>query len=344
MPWARLLQQQIREEELAQFVGRLRPVYREGEAPVWYVLGKVLPEGTVVDDIITLRDLARPTGRSTRSLRMVKEAGGIVTETGQPLLHLRMPHATDSAMEKLGKAFAGNARIRRGFHEITYTTGTFNEDTYAVEGGSEELKAWVFAGQDVEPVEHFNKMMSTLGLKHRAMLKMPIVKTARLSRMARLRDYRQPTKTHEIEVMLGNAKARAGEAKTDIDELAKLEIAGTVKFDEAKLGMLLEKKTVDPDTYATFHAWKEAFAAAEEADKESEANPPSLPEGADDFDDAFLAAMEAADAAPQRLPVQMFFGGAAAAQAAPAPVPAAGNDGVVVPFPRRIGLRSRQTA
>lgn len=344
-PWARLLQQQIREEELAQFVGRLRPVYREGEAPVWYVLGKVLPEGTVVDDIATLRDLARPVGRSTRSLRMVKEAGGIITEAGQTMLHLRMPHATGAAMGKLGKAFAANARMRRGFHEISYTIGTFNEDTHAIEGRSEEFRAWVFAGQDVQPVQHFNKMMATLGLKRRAVLKMPIIKTARLSRMARLREFGQPTKTHEIEIVLGDAKARAGEAKNDIDELAKLEIDGTVKFDEAKLGIVLERKTVDPDTYASFRAWKLAFQEAAEADKEREVNLTSLPtDVVDDFDGRFLAALEAADATAPALPVQMFFGRVPAAQAAPAPVPPARNDSVVVPFPRRIGVRSRSTA
>lgn len=56
-PWARLIQKQYREEELLQFLGRLRPVYREGEAPVWFALSTVIPAEVVVDDLIHLDDL-----------------------------------------------------------------------------------------------------------------------------------------------------------------------------------------------------------------------------------------------------------------------------------------------
>jgi hypothetical protein len=55
--WARLVQRQYREEELLQFVGRLRPVYREGRPPVWVALSSVIPEELVVDDLITMADL-----------------------------------------------------------------------------------------------------------------------------------------------------------------------------------------------------------------------------------------------------------------------------------------------
>ena len=55
--WARIIQAQYREEELSQFLGRLRPVYREGEAPVWFALSKVLPDHVVVDELVTLDDL-----------------------------------------------------------------------------------------------------------------------------------------------------------------------------------------------------------------------------------------------------------------------------------------------
>ena len=55
--WAALMQRQYREEELLQFVGRLRPVYREGRPPVWYALTSVIPEGLVVDDVLDIEDL-----------------------------------------------------------------------------------------------------------------------------------------------------------------------------------------------------------------------------------------------------------------------------------------------
>ena len=72
--WARLVQRQYREEELLQFVGRLRPVYREGPAPVWFALSSVIPEELVVDDLIHVSDLLR----STHMLwDAVRRTGGI---------------------------------------------------------------------------------------------------------------------------------------------------------------------------------------------------------------------------------------------------------------------------
>jgi len=54
--WQRVVQQQFREESLRQFAGRLRPVYRT-DAPILYLMGKVLPSGIIVDDIVTTGDL-----------------------------------------------------------------------------------------------------------------------------------------------------------------------------------------------------------------------------------------------------------------------------------------------
>ncbi len=55
--WGRLIQRQYREEELLQFCGRLRPVYREGEAPIWFALSSVIPEDLIIDDLIHIDDL-----------------------------------------------------------------------------------------------------------------------------------------------------------------------------------------------------------------------------------------------------------------------------------------------
>jgi len=83
--WAAKVQRQYREEELKQFLGRLRPVYRDGEAPVLFALGRVLPgmdvveyedgnktkyradqsqEGGawIIDEIVSLDDIASPKG------------------------------------------------------------------------------------------------------------------------------------------------------------------------------------------------------------------------------------------------------------------------------------------
>lgn len=55
--WSGEIELQWREEELRQFLGRLRPVYRDGQAPVWICMSKVLPEDVIVDDIVALDDV-----------------------------------------------------------------------------------------------------------------------------------------------------------------------------------------------------------------------------------------------------------------------------------------------
>lgn len=81
--WARLIQRQYREEEALQFGGRLRPVYREGRSPPWFILSTVIPEDLIVDDLISLPDMlpvetdlwevARVTG-GVISLRLARSA------------------------------------------------------------------------------------------------------------------------------------------------------------------------------------------------------------------------------------------------------------------------------
>lgn len=56
--WARMVQRQYREEEQSQFLGRLRPVYRSGEASTWFCFSSVMPEGLYVDDILHIDDIA----------------------------------------------------------------------------------------------------------------------------------------------------------------------------------------------------------------------------------------------------------------------------------------------
>ncbi|MTH95483.1 bifunctional DNA primase/polymerase [Roseibium sp. RKSG952] len=65
--WGRMIQRQYREEELLQFLGRLRPVYREGDAPIWFSLSSVIPEEVIVDDIVTLDDFLRQSIKRTQS-------------------------------------------------------------------------------------------------------------------------------------------------------------------------------------------------------------------------------------------------------------------------------------
>lgn len=67
--WGRLMQKQYREEELNQFVGRLRPVYREGEAPVWFALSSVIPENYIVDHLVHIDTLINGSDRYWDAIR-----------------------------------------------------------------------------------------------------------------------------------------------------------------------------------------------------------------------------------------------------------------------------------
>lgn len=74
--WGRLVQAQIREEEQRQFFGRLRPVYRQGPPPIWYCLSSVVPEGVIVDDACSSRDLFDE--RLVRLAERVSLGGGLL--------------------------------------------------------------------------------------------------------------------------------------------------------------------------------------------------------------------------------------------------------------------------
>jgi hypothetical protein len=74
--WGRLLQKQYREEELLQFVGRLRPVYREGRTPVWYALSSVIPEELIVDKVVSIDNLLSQI--PSKIIEAYRKTGGIL--------------------------------------------------------------------------------------------------------------------------------------------------------------------------------------------------------------------------------------------------------------------------
>lgn len=76
--WARMIQRQYREEELLQFLGRLRPVYREGEPPIWINLSSVIPEDVIVDDILTLSDFLRRGKSETAIYEAMRRCNGVI--------------------------------------------------------------------------------------------------------------------------------------------------------------------------------------------------------------------------------------------------------------------------
>nr|WP_250807979.1 bifunctional DNA primase/polymerase [Neorhizobium tomejilense] len=76
--WGRMIQKQYREEELLQFLGRLRPVYREGDAPIWFSLCSVMPEEVIVDDLINIGDLIKRNDRETAVWDALRRCQGIL--------------------------------------------------------------------------------------------------------------------------------------------------------------------------------------------------------------------------------------------------------------------------
>jgi hypothetical protein len=76
--WGRMIQKQYREEELLQFLGRLRPVYREGDAPIWFSLSSVIPEEVIVDDLINMDDLLQRNGVETPVWEAMRRCRGLL--------------------------------------------------------------------------------------------------------------------------------------------------------------------------------------------------------------------------------------------------------------------------
>lgn len=76
--WHRILHAQFREEEQSQFLGRLRPVYREGETPVWFCVSRVIPEGVIVDDLVALEDFISEARCAPALWETVRRTGGFL--------------------------------------------------------------------------------------------------------------------------------------------------------------------------------------------------------------------------------------------------------------------------
>ncbi|WP_139163591.1 hypothetical protein [Bosea robiniae] len=79
MKWHNAINRQFREEEIRQAIGRLRPVYRDDEtAPVAFVMATCLPEGIIVDDVVTLYDLMEDNPRRVDLASIVGRLGGVL--------------------------------------------------------------------------------------------------------------------------------------------------------------------------------------------------------------------------------------------------------------------------
>lgn len=83
--WAQEVEESWREEELRQFLGRLRPVYRgiahddagelmDVEPPVWIAVGKIQPDEIVVDEVVEMPQLIK----AAPFYELARRTGGVL--------------------------------------------------------------------------------------------------------------------------------------------------------------------------------------------------------------------------------------------------------------------------
>jgi len=114
--WQRIVQVQYREESLRQLAGRLRPVFREGEAPILYLMGRVVPAGLIVDDIVTTADLLPS---YLPLLDAARATAGII----DPMLavYARPDLATEKSYADMMSAMP--EQMRAAYHVVRYNVG-----------------------------------------------------------------------------------------------------------------------------------------------------------------------------------------------------------------------------
>lgn len=204
--WGRMIQKQYREEELLQFLGRVRPVYREGIAPMWFSLSSVIPEEVIVDDLITIDDLLRRGQPETSTFEAMRRCQGVL----DPDIAMKMcedlfssPRAAALQMKRDG------LNVQTGEIESRVGWGIAALRWIDVEG--EEGFSFV-RGDIVNPEETLrNAFQSYLGIKLRKIEK---ISQTRPLTMARGR------KLDKIEELLGPLDARRREEAQHSEDVA----------------------------------------------------------------------------------------------------------------------------
>lgn len=84
--WALELEESWREEEIRQFVGRLRPVFRgvadDLPPPVWIAVGKIIPDGIVIDQLVEVKALLK----AFPMAELVRLGGGVLADSVTPFI------------------------------------------------------------------------------------------------------------------------------------------------------------------------------------------------------------------------------------------------------------------
>lgn len=226
--WAKLLVEQVREEELSQFLGRLRPVYRSGTIPVWYHAGRALPKNVVIDEVIALEDLARPFGRSIPVL-FEMAIGGFLG--GGRLGHFHTSGVSDAALQEAEERFRNSERLQRGVDVIEFSVDGQKHVGF--------VPAW--SGDAAAKVsEVFHEPTDV-----------------RVTRQARVRTFGLP-KVDKVDVEIGDAAKRAGEFDEAMGMITTRVLEGMVTYDDKRSGIVWQGRAQVPHLVVAIEQMQEA--------------------------------------------------------------------------------------
>lgn len=211
--WAALLVKQVRDEELAQYLGRLRPVYRSGTAPTWYHCGRVLPADVVVDEVITLEDLARPFGRSIPLMHEMAIGGFL---GGGRLGHFHTSGVSDAALATAEERFRNSERLQRGVDIIEFVADGEKRTAF--------MPAWA-GDAAAKVVEVFHEPSDI-----------------RVTRQSRVRVFGLP-KLDKVDDEIGGAAKRASEFDEAMGRLTTRVLEGILKYDDKRSGIVYDEKS-----------------------------------------------------------------------------------------------------
>lgn len=112
--WGQDLEESWREEEIRQFLGRLRLVYRsiddDAPPPVWISVGKIIPQGVVVDEIVEMGSVLK----AWPMAELVRLGGGVLSENVTPHLPGAQAILQGRTLKELAQSLPkGDAFLRR---------------------------------------------------------------------------------------------------------------------------------------------------------------------------------------------------------------------------------------
>lgn len=220
--WARIITHQVREEEISQFGGRLRPVYRAGRAPVWVHFGKVLPEGLVVDEVVSLMDLARPFGTCNPVLEEVTMSGLMTRDS---VGHFMISGVSDTQLQTAFDVISSSDRWTRSWHTAEYH----------VKGDDAPRKAFI-PGYLVPDLAALRDAVSHLDL----------IDEPRIAREARKHAFNRRKEADKVELELAPRAERLENRRLALQMLDARIDRGDVKFDKGGVKKAGMRTTVSP--------------------------------------------------------------------------------------------------